>query len=226
MISGFFKKNFIQNTLVGVLRAYLKLALKTTRWQFDIDAEAYPLLTCKDGEPALVVLWHEYLTLGPRLWWWGLSENPDLKFYVLISRNREGRLISKLINPWRIWTVQGSSNKNGQDKGGAAAFRELLNHTKAGYVIAITPDGPRGPRHQCHEGVLKLALLSKRKIVPMGAYCRSVRLNTWDKLLIPLPFGKGKILCGKPIMVTRESYDTVATEMTSILNDITSKAQK
>lgn len=223
---NFFQEKIIQNILVGVLRAYLKLALKTTRWQLDIDPEAYPLLTCKYGEPALVVLWHEYLTLGSRLWWWGLSENPDLNFYVLISRNREGRIISKLISPWRIQTVQGSSNKQGQDKGGATAFRELLKHTKAGHVIAMTPDGPRGPRHQCHEGILKLALLSKRKIVPMGAYCHSVRLNTWDKLLIPLPFGRGKIICGKPMMVTRDNYDQSAADITSVLNDITSKAQK
>ncbi|CAI3937878.1 Uncharacterized conserved protein [Commensalibacter communis] len=226
MIFGFFKKNFVQNCIVGVLRAYLKLALKTTRWQLDIDAEAYPLLTCRYGEPALVVLWHEYLTLGSRLWWWGLSQNPELQFYVLISRNREGRLISQLIHPWQIQTVQGSSNKRGQDKGGAAAFRELLKLTKMGHVIAITPDGPRGPRRQCHEGILKLALLSKRKIVPMGASCRSFRLNTWDKLLIPLPFGKGKIICGKPMMVTRDNYDRIALEITSVLNEISSKAQR
>lgn len=226
MISTLSKTKIIQNSLVWILRAYLKLALKTTRWQFDIDTEAYPLLTCQNEEPALVVLWHEYLTLGPRLWWWGLLQNPNLQFYVLISRNREGRLISQLINPWHIQTVQGSSNKRGQDKGGAAAFRELLKHTKAGHVIAITPDGPRGPRHQCHEGVLKLALLSKRKIVPMGAYCHSVRLNTWDKLVIPLPFGKGKIVCGQPIAVTKDNYEDIAQKITSILNDVTDKAQK
>lgn len=223
---AFFKRKIIPTILVGILRAYLKLALKTTRWQFDIDADAYPLLTCRHGEPALVVLWHEYLTLGSRLWWWGLSQNPNLQFYVLISRNREGRLISQLINPWHIQTVQGSSNKRGQDKGGATAFRELLKHTKAGHVIAITPDGPRGPRHQCHEGALKLALLSKRKIVPMGAYCHSVRLNTWDKLLIPLPFGTGKIVCGKPIAVTRDNYDFIAKEVVTGLNDATQKAQR
>lgn len=222
----FLKRKFIQNILVGILRAYLKLALKTTRWQFDINTEAYPLLTCQYVEPALVVLWHEYLTLGSRLWWWGLSQNPNLQFYVLISRNREGRLISQLINPWRIQTVQGSSNKRGQDKGGAGAFRELLKHTKAGHVIAITPDGPRGPRHQCHEGVLKLALLSKRKIVPMGAHCHSIRLNTWDKLVIPLPFGKGKIVCGQPVSVTKDNYDDIVNKMISIINDVTRKAQE
>lgn len=226
MIAFFFKQNFIQNSLVSILRAYLKFALKTTRWQFDIASEAYPLLTCQQGEPALVVLWHEYLTLGSRLWWWGLSQNPDLQFYVLISRNREGRLISQLINPWRIQTVQGSSNKRGQDKGGAAAFRELLKHTRAGHVIAITPDGPRGPRHQCHEGVLKLALLSKRKIVPMGAYCHSIRLNTWDKLVIPLPFGKGKIVCGEPIAVTKDNYDDIGKKIVSMIDDVTRKAQE
>lgn len=226
MISALFKKNFIQNSLVRILRAYLKLALKTTRWQFEVEATARSLLTCQEGEPALVVFWHESLVLSPRLWWWALPQNPNLQLYVLISRNSEGRLITQVVDPWRIWAVQGSSSKKGQDKGGAAAFRELLKHTKAGHLIAITPDGPRGPRHHCHEGLVKLALLSKRKIVPVGAYCSSIRLNTWDKLIIPLPFGKGKMVCEKPITVTKDNYDFIAEEIISALNDVMQRAQR
>ncbi|MDI2112760.1 lysophospholipid acyltransferase family protein [Commensalibacter nepenthis] len=226
MISDFFKKNFIQNCLVVILRAYLKFALQTTRWQFEVESEAQLLLTCQGDEPALVLFWHECLVLSPRLWWWALPQNPFLKLYVLISRNTEGRLITQIVKPWGILAVKGSSSKNGQDKGGTAAFRELLKYIKAGHLVVITPDGPRGPRHHCHEGALKLALYSKRKIVPVGAYCHSIRLNTWDKLMIPLPFGKGKIVCGKPMRVTRENYDTIATEITNALNDMTSKAQK
>ncbi|MDI2091266.1 lysophospholipid acyltransferase family protein [Commensalibacter oyaizuii] len=226
MSSAFSKHNIFQELLIILFRAYLKLALKTTRWHFDVEAEAQTLLTCQNGQPALVACWHECLALSPRLWWWALPQNPNLQLYVLISRNNDGRLISKVVDPWRIWAVQGSSNKNGQDKGGAKAFRELLAHTKAGHLVAITPDGPRGPRHHLHEGLLKLALLSKTKIVPVGAYCRCLRLKSWDQLIIPLPFGKGKMVCGSPIAVTKDNYNHIGETIITALHNATNKAQQ
>lgn len=218
-------KKIIQNSLIFILRGYLKLALQTTCWQFDIDPQARSLLTCRDGQPALVIFWHETLILSPRLWWWALPQNPYLTLYVLISKNNDGRLISKIVNPWRIWTVQGSANKNGQDKGGATAFRKLLKLSKAGHLIAIMPDGPRGPRHHLHPGLIKLALLAKTKIVPVGAYCSSIRLNNWDKLIVPLPFGKGKMVCRTPIKVTKKNYDIIETEIINQLHQANQLAQ-
>ncbi len=218
-------KQLIQNSFIFILRSYLKLALKTTNWQFEVDPQAHSLLTYKNSQSALVIFWHETLILSPRLWWWALSQNPDLTLYVLISKNNDGRLISKIVNPWRILTVQGSANKNRQDKGGATAFRKLLKFSKEGHLIAIMPDGPRGPRHYLHPGLIKLALLSKTRIVPVGAYCRSIRLNNWDKLIIPLPFGKGKMVCNTPIEVTKENYDIIEAEIIKQLHQANQQAQ-
>lgn len=220
-----FIKKTIQNSLIFLLRSYLKMALKTTRWHFEVDPQAQALLTCKHGQPALVIFWHETLILSPRLWWWALPQNPELTLYVLISKNNDGRLISKIVNPWRIWTVQGSANKNGQDKGGATAFRKLLNLSRAGHLIAIMPDGPRGPRHHLHPGLIKLALLTKTKIVPVGAYCSSIRMKSWDKLIVPLPFGKGKMVCNPPIEVTKENYDRIEAQIINQLHQANQQAQ-
>lgn len=211
--------------LITILRAYIKLALKTTRWEFEVNPESQALLTCKNGQPALVVFWHETLILSPRLWWWALPQNPKLTLYVLISKNNDGRLIRKIVAPWKIWAVQGSSNKQGQNKGGAGAFRKLLDLSKRDHLIAITPDGPRGPRHNLHPGLVKLALLSKREIVPVGMYCQSIRLKTWDNLIIPLPFGKGKMVALPPISVTKENYKSIHTQIIDHLHQANRRAQ-
>lgn len=209
MLSSLIKNKFIQNALIKILRAYLKFALQTTRWKFKINPESAKLLTCREGQPALVVFWHETLILLPRLWWWAYPQNTSLQLYTLISRNQDGRLISKIVNPWNIQTIYGSSNKKGQDKGGAIALRQLLDLTKAGHLVAITPDGPRGPRHHLHPGLIHLGLLSRTAIVSVGAHCTSIRLNSWDRLIIPLPFGKGTMVCGKPVRVTKENQDLI-----------------
>lgn len=220
-----FIKKVIRISLITFLRSYIKLALRTTKWQFEIHPQARALLTCKNKEPALVIFWHETLILSPRLWWWALPQNPNLTLYVLISKNNDGQLITEIVNPWRIWAVQGSANKNKQNKGGAEAFRKLLKLSKEGHLIAITPDGPRGPRHSLHPGLIKLALLSKTKIVPMGMYCQSLRLKTWDRLLIPFPFGKGKMVCHLPIEVTKENYNMIGSTIIQRLHQAYQQAQ-
>lgn len=225
MISSFLNRSFFQDILVWLLRTYLKFALGTTRWEFEVDPKAHQLLTGQKGSTALVVFWHETLILLPRLWGWALSQNADLQLYTLISRNRDGRLISRIVSPWKIQTVKGSTNKNGQDKGGAIALRQLLDLTKAGHLVAITPDGPRGPRHHLHPGLVHLGLLSRTAIVPVGAYCTSIRLKSWDRLIIPLPFGKGKIVCGSPLQVTKDNHETIHTLITDRLHEVNQQAQ-
>ncbi|CAK7192357.1 hypothetical protein COMNV_00552 [Commensalibacter sp. Nvir] len=215
----------LRSILIKILRSYLEFALKTTRWQLDIPAATKPFLTCEHNQPALIIFWHETILLSPQLWWWALLKNPNLQIYALISRNRDGRLIMDVVKPWKVRVIQGSSNKGNIDKGGAAAFRELLKHTRDGHLVAITPDGPRGPKHTIHSGLLKLALLSKRRIVPVGAYCRAIRVNSWDKMILPLPFGRGYIVYADPIEVTKENYEHIKNCITSSLNEVTQKAQ-
>lgn len=226
MSSFLFKNTVIQTIITSTLRKYIEFTLKTTRWQFDIDPSAHPLLIGQKGQTALVVFWHEMLILTPTLLWWAQDQNQQLKMYVLISRNHDGQLITKIIKSWKAEAVRGSSSKNGQDKGGAAALRQLIQLSKDGNFVTITPDGPKGPRRQVNPGLIKLALLSKTKIVPFGAYCRCFRLESWDRLMIPLPFGKGRFICTAPIEVNKENYDDAIPVITAALNEAMEKARQ
>jgi 3-deoxy-D-manno-octulosonic-acid transferase len=214
---------------IVLLRSYLRLTLGTTRWDFDIHPDARPLLTGQDDKPALVAFWHETLALTPALYWWGRRQNPALRLHVLISRNRDGRLVTDIVAPWGVQVITGSTDRRGKDnkskdKGGAAALRRLLDQVRDGSLVVITPDGPRGPRRQVEQGTVGLARLSGAPIVPVGLWCAHWRLGTWDRMMIPLPFGRGRVVCGPPVIVTREPPDREAARVGEAIDRATRAA--
>ena len=187
--------------LVAGLRAYLGFALRTTRWTINLSSQSQDWLTGRDGRVAVVAFWHEMLPLSPALWWWAEPHNPGIRLRVLISRNQDGRLIADVVAPWRIWSIAGSSDSRGKNKGGANALRQMRRSLRHGCHVAITPDGPQGPRRKVQQGVLALARLAGAPVVPVGAVCRSINLKTWDRMALPLPFGRGVLACGDPLFL-------------------------
>ena len=81
---------------------------------------------------------------------------------VLISPSRDGELIARTMDYFGLGTVRGSSRR-----GGRAAFRELVELGRTPFDLAITPDGPKGPRHQLKDGVVELARITGRPVVPL-----------------------------------------------------------
>jgi 3-deoxy-D-manno-octulosonic-acid transferase len=187
---------------VRVIRLYLDFALRTTRWRIEGHPDARALLTRSPAQAdagAVVAFWHQILPLTPALWSWARAIEPTLSLRVLISRNRDGRLISDIVAPWDIIGIAGSTSRRGKDKGGAQALRQATRALQAGMLVAITPDGPRGPLHHAQPGTLALARLGHRKIVPVGGAASGWRLGSWDCMVLPRPFGRGIFVCGQPL---------------------------
>jgi lysophospholipid acyltransferase (LPLAT)-like uncharacterized protein len=127
--------------------------------------------------------------------------------HVLVSRHQDGRLIGDMMRSFGLDLVHGSSSKGAAQKGGASGMRALLAVLAAGDQVVITPDGPRGPRRQLARGVAQLAALAGVPVLPCAA--RSTRrrvLPTWDRMILPLPFGRGVLVCGAPIHVPRDRW--------------------
>lgn len=219
------KQTLLGATGVAVLRAYLAFTLRTTRWTVSISPEAMPFLIGQDGKTALVAFWHEILPLSPALWWWAEPQNPKLRLSVLISRNSDGRMIADIVAPWRIWSIAGSSDNKGKSKGGASAFRRMRALLNRGQIVAITPDGPRGPRRVVQQGAVSLAGLTGLPVVPIGASCSGIRVKTWDRMLLPLPFGKGHLVCGSPLTLVRHAAGEAA-RLESALNEQMTQAEQ
>ena len=86
--------------------------------------------------------------------------------------------------------------------------------------MAITPDGPRGPRRRAAAGVAQVAELSGIAVLPCAAQTtRRIRLATWDGMVLPLPFGRGAIVCGPPISVPPHGWQSALPVIEAALSE-------
>ncbi|HQT75836.1 MAG TPA: DUF374 domain-containing protein [Rhodopila sp.] len=209
-----------QAVLPALLGGYMSFALRTTRWTMDGRAH---LVAGTSGNPAIFAFWHEFLPLMPALVMFArtLPTFRAAKVHTLVSRHRDGRFIGAVVRRFDICPILGSSSR-----GGAAGLRAMLAALGRGELIGITPDGPRGPRRQAAAGVAQLAALAGVPVVPCAARTRwHVKLNTWDRMTIPLPFGRGVFVCGAPIAVPRHGWEDVLPLIEAGLTQAASRAE-
>ncbi len=129
---------------------------------------------------------------------------------VLVSTHQDGEYITRVIQGLGFETSRGSSTR-----GGTAALRDLIATAARGVDIAITPDGPRGPRECCQPGIVFLARKLGLPVVPVSVCFRpSVRLKSWDRFMIPLPFARGVEVYGEPV-----TYDSTRRSKDSLMKD-------
>lgn len=194
----------VQAGLARILGAYIALVARTTRWRL-IGGEA-GVAEFRAGRPVIIAFWHERLPLIPALFRLAIEQEPAiarLTPHVLVSRSRDGRFIGDAVGRFGVRMVHGSSSR-----GGAAALAELRRVLRAGNPVLITPDGPRGPRRVAAPGVAQLAALTGARILPVGAASSAHRiLGSWDRMMLPLPFGRGAMACGPLIEVPRDGVD-------------------
>jgi lysophospholipid acyltransferase (LPLAT)-like uncharacterized protein len=142
------------------------------------------------GERFIWSVWHENVLLPVNYF-----SRPDIA--VLISSHADGQLLGAFIEMMGMNLVHGSTNR-----GGVRAVRQLLADSEKWRHLAITPDGPRGPRRIVQPGVVYLASRTGRPIIPSGvAYTRPWRFNSWDKFAIPKPFSRAFFVTAEPIFV-------------------------
>ena len=215
MLKRLLRSPAVQSLLAALLGRYLAFALRTTRWTLHGAAN---VARHGAGEPAIVAFWHERLPLMPPLLRQARQGGP--RVHALASRHSDGRLIGELMRRFGVEVVHGSTARNGEDRGGAAALRQLLRHLSAGEHVVITPDGPRGPRRQAAAGIAQLAAISGVPVLPCAAQTsRRWVLSSWDRMVLPLPFGRGVIVCGATIRVARRdaggSLPVIAAALTA-----------
>jgi len=187
-----------RRALGAVATALIRFVRFSTRWSTYNSAAAED--AWRGAQPIIVAFWHNRLALMPYCW---PSRAP---FHMLISGHADGQLIARAVAAFGISTIAGSSTR-----GGGAAVRDLVRKLKAGESIGITPDGPRGPVQIAQDGVIALARLSGAAIVPAAvSVSNRMRLRTWDRLIIGLPFGRGAMVWGEPVHVPRDCDDATA----------------
>ncbi len=184
-----------QSAIAWLLSLFIRLVYWTNRRSYHINPAAAHLMRGEDN--AIFAFWHGRMMMCPTI------EPPKRKMHVLISRHRDGILISKVISHFGEATIAGSSSK-----GGSAAVKEIMRALKKGDNISITPDGPRGPVQVAQMGIVTVAKLTGRCVLPVTfSASRHKRLTSWDRFMIALPFGKIAFCVGAPILVSRDADD-------------------
>jgi lysophospholipid acyltransferase (LPLAT)-like uncharacterized protein len=131
----------------------------------------------------------------------------DLGVAALVSRSRDGELITGVIEHLGFVAARGSSSRGGQE-----GFQELVRFAQAGRSLTITPDGPRGPKEVVKPGLVRLASLTGLKVLPVASACRGAWvLRSWDGFRVPRPFARVSIAYGEPVEVPR-GLDEAAVE--------------
>jgi lysophospholipid acyltransferase (LPLAT)-like uncharacterized protein len=210
----------IRTYLLGALAALvIRFLYASVRWSVIAQPAFEP--NPKETGPILIAFWHGRMLMIPRFYMGARGGKRRAKGYVLISRHGDGRLIAFAVRLLGIRSVAGSSSR-----GGSVGMLELLRRVEAGSDIAVTPDGPRGPRHVCKAGVAALAQKTK---IPVYAVSYSTKrrwqLRSWDGMIIPKPFSKGVIICGEPLFVgTEEDLEVAAIRIQEALNEVTARA--
>jgi lysophospholipid acyltransferase (LPLAT)-like uncharacterized protein len=169
------------------------------------------------GEQVIVAFWHDRLLVMPLL-----ARAPVC---ILVSQHRDGEIATRALRTWGIHTVRGSATR-----GAVVGFLRLLDAYRRGDNLAVIPDGPRGPRHRVKPGVIRLAKRTGAAIVPVTyAASPAVRLRSWDRLIVPLPFARVEVLCGEPItvppQVRRDELESHRRVLEQRLNELTREAE-
>ena len=224
MIKRLLRHKAVLGLAAALLGHYLSFALRTTRWTLDGAEHAAPHLA---GQPAIAAFWHERLPLMPALWQAAQRQGGKARMHVLVSRHRDGRFIGLLVTRFKLQIVHGSTARNGQDRGGAAGMRQMLEALAGGDHVAITPDGPRGPRRMAASGVAQLAAVSRVSVLPCSAQTsRRYVLGSWDRMVLPLPFGRGVLVCLPTIAVAREDADAVLPQIAAAMTEAADRADR
>ena len=146
------------------------------------------------GQPVIFALWHGRLL--PCTW---LNRGQDL--VTLVSQHKDGEYIARVVQRWGYHTVRGSSSR-----GGTEALRELMRWVRRGRSLAITPDGPRGPRETMKLGPLYLAQRTGAPIIPaLAGASRGWYFGGWDRFLVPKPFARIRMGYDEPVWVPRDA---------------------
>lgn len=182
------------------------------------DGEEHWRALRAQGRPWVLCAWHGSM-LSP-IW-----QHQQEGLIALVSDHRDGEYITRVIKRLGFGTARGSSTR-----GGVKGLRGLLRAARSGRDLAITPDGPRGPREQMKVGALVAAQRGGLPIICVGVgMSRAWRASSWDRFSIPKPFSRVHLTYGAPIEVASDldanGLERAAAEVQARMDEVTHAAR-
>jgi hypothetical protein len=191
----------------------IQVLASTLRWRWK---DGSGLLQPGNPQRFIFAVWHNRLSLSlviyRRL---SIHRGQRRQMAALVSASRDGGLLAHVLKLFEVIGVRGSSSRRG-----AQALRELASEAGEGRDLAVTPDGPRGPKYEPQGGVIALAQITGLPILPV---CYRLgwkwTLRSWDAFQIPLPFSVVEVEFTKPIYLSPDAGETEREEARIRLRD-------
>jgi lysophospholipid acyltransferase (LPLAT)-like uncharacterized protein len=162
--------------------------------------DPHGFMTRTDLRQVIYCTWHNRLALSMKLHSvFKFRHHRTAGLAGLVSASRDGAFLAVILGCFGVQSVRGSSSRRGPQ-----ALLELTTWTDRGYDVAITPDGPRGPCYIVQDGAVALAQVTGLPTVPVSYHLNwKIRLKSWDRFQIPLPFSRCEITIGQTLCVPR-----------------------
>jgi lysophospholipid acyltransferase (LPLAT)-like uncharacterized protein len=192
----------LQRLAGGTLALALRTISATLRPSMDDRSEFFER---PPAGQAIYCVWHNRLALCLQVYFaYAKPRSSSRGLAAMVSASRDGAFLSSVLRAFQVEPIRGSTSRRGRQ-----ALLELARWAQRGYDLAITPDGPRGPRYRVQPGVISLAQVTGLPIIPFS-YSLSWKtcLNSWDRFQVPLPFARWEMKAGKAIHVPREATET------------------
>ena len=159
-----------------------------------IKGEENLLKLLKSGKPIMLCVWHGRL-LFPS---WYIRHHTTL--HIISSRHADSEILAHILKHWGYGLIRGSTKK-----GGVSVIREMTEIFKEGGMIAVANDGPTGPIRIAKSGSIGLAIKNNVKIITVtGSATKYWQMKSWDRFMLPKPFGKIQIVVSTPMEITEK----------------------
>jgi lysophospholipid acyltransferase (LPLAT)-like uncharacterized protein len=195
------------------------LGLLGRSWRIELPDGLPPGARAHPPATAIWVFWHRCLL--PIAW-----EARGFGYGVLISQHYDGEVVARVAEGLGYRLFRGSSTRGGREAVGAMA--EAL---KEGCPVALTVDGPRGPRFQAKGGAIRLAQLTGLPIFALHAAPeKSWTLKSWDRFQVPKPGSRVRGYWSGPMYVPAEAgpeeSERLRLEMEATLNRLRRRGEE
>lgn len=196
-LSGYsFKQRLLVRLADFAFYFLINLIGKTVRFETE-DWENFEAIE-QAGRLPIYTFWHNRIFLGTYFF-------RRRGIVVITSQSFDGEYIARFIQRFGYGAVRGSSTR-----GGVAALVEMIRLMRAGLPMGFTIDGPKGPQYVAKIGACLLAKKTGNPMMPFVVEAEKFwRLKSWDKLQIPKPFTRARLIIAEPIYVAADAGDEV-----------------
>lgn len=216
---------FVQRGVASLAAGYLRSVNATSPLAFDPpDAfERYGPLA-----PVIFTMWHGQHFMLP------FARVFDFDTRVLISKHHDGEINALVAEKLGVRTIRGSTARDPSrmlEKGSMSGFLEMKSALEEGACVTMTADISNLAARRAGMGVISLAKVSGRSIVPLAyATSRRIDVTSWDRATINLPFSRAVCAVGAPVAVPADAdgpaLEAKRVELEGSLNEATDRAYR